>query len=111
VGADVEEAVLAVAALNVFMMGEALAGEGMLAAAGLATDEESRMTLRAFFLELLSARLGQPAKRPARQVPATPEKRVGNTIPGALFAALEKIVDRVIGRRPVIRPQGRAAPR
>lgn len=73
-GADAEETVLAVAALNVFMMGDALAGEEMLAAAGLATDEESRRRLRGFFLDLLSARLGLASERQDRP-PAKAAKR------------------------------------
>lgn len=40
---------------------------------------------------------GSPAYGQTGQAPAIPEKRVGNATPGALFAALEKIVDRVIG--------------
>jgi hypothetical protein len=40
---------------------------------------------------------GNPANGQTGQAPATPEKPVGNATPGALFSALEKTVDRVIG--------------
>jgi hypothetical protein len=40
---------------------------------------------------------GNPANGQARQAPAVPEVRVGNATPGALFSALEKVVDQVVG--------------
>jgi hypothetical protein len=40
---------------------------------------------------------GNPASGQVSQAPAIPEIPVGNATPGALFSALEKIVDRVIG--------------
>jgi len=40
---------------------------------------------------------GDPASGQTAQAPAIPERPVGNATPGALFSALEKIVDRVVG--------------
>jgi hypothetical protein len=40
---------------------------------------------------------GNPANGQTRQTQAIPEERVGNATPGALFSALEKTVDQVIG--------------
>lgn len=80
--ADMDEALLAVAALNVFMMGEALAGAEMLAAVGLPTDAPSRERLRAFF-----ARLVQEELRLAPRRPGSSTRRVG---PGKSGTRLDK---------------------
>jgi hypothetical protein len=44
------------------------------------------------FFSLRPGAREQKAIRPTSQVPTIPEKFVGNTTPGVLFAALEKIV-------------------
>jgi hypothetical protein len=67
-GADLDETLLAVAALNVFMMGEALAGAEMLAAVDLPTDALARERLRTFFARLISEKmnLASEPRRAAR---------------------------------------------
>ena len=75
-GADAEESAFAIAMLNVFMMGEALAGDSMLAAAGLPTDEESRALLRERFLAMLSASLGLGEEARTKPRSRAPKRRV-----------------------------------
>jgi AcrR family transcriptional regulator len=65
-GARRDETVMAVAALNVFMMGEALAGEEMRAGTGLPNDGESRDAMRRFVCALLAERLGVAGPVPGK---------------------------------------------
>lgn len=55
--AALDETLLAVAAMNVFMMGDALSGADMLAGVGLPADAETREQLRDFLAGLISERL------------------------------------------------------
>ena len=57
-GADFDETRMAVALLNVFLVGEALTGEAFLASVGLPRDEAARARMRDLAVDLISERLG-----------------------------------------------------
>ena len=63
--ASLDETLFTVALLNIFLMGEALAGDAMLSGVGLEADDATRERLRHFAYGMVTERLGlkPPAKR------------------------------------------------
>jgi len=76
--AEIDDTAMAVAALNVFMIGDALAGGDMLAGAGLSIDRRTRERLRGFVTAMFAQSLGldaSPRRRVAQGKPLAMRRR------------------------------------